>query len=466
MAELGRARSTSRKRTVAYALGVAVLVLLVVAGMAFVNSISVTRVTDNARSLHWTNATLGTSALTRAGLVQAVTFAELEGTSAVESSDLEFAMDQVTAASDELERLYEIGEAHDSYPELATFVDAVSVAIEDLEAGEVAAAKGHIITDLESAYLDLADSLQIEQESIQRAIEDNSADGRAINGWILFLLTLAVPGSAVVVYFLVARRQMRALRERNRIELEAERKISRAKDSFIAGLSHELRTPLTSIYGFAEVLTDGGIQGREATEETAQIIANEAVEMTRMVDDLLTASRLESTGVEIDISPTNVRDVVEAAVTPFERAGTEIEWEPDTFLVDTDAARLRQVLVNLISNAVRHGGPVRGIEITEDEGTVDIEVWDDGPGVPDDQVDRLFERFVHDDETPLLTGSVGLGLAVASRLTGLLGGELRYQRFGGKTYFVVALPAAADAIDEDRDGEVFETSVGQEGLSA
>lgn len=461
MAAAVRARLMSRKRTVAYALGAALLVLLLVAGFIFVNSISVTRVTDNARSLHWTNATMGTSALTRAGLVQAVTFAELSGTNTVDTTDLDFAMEQVSASVSELEDLYalDVGRDHDSHPSLERFLGAASQAVAALESGDVPGAKVHIATDLESSYLLLSDELMLEQQSILAAIDDNTDDGRALNDWAVFVLTLAVPGSAVLVYLVVARRQMRDMKERNRLELEAERQISRAKDSFIAGLSHELRTPLTSIYGFAEVLTDGSVQGREATEETAQIIANEAAEMTRMVDDLLAASRLESTGVEIEIATTNARNVVEAAITPFRRAGMEIEWEPRDALIETDAARLRHVLVNLLSNAARHGGSNIGIEITEGGGSVDIEVWDDGSGVPEELNGRLFDRFVHDDDAPLLTGSVGLGLAVASRLTDLMGGNLRYQRFGGTTYFVVKMPAAI-ARDEGDTGELERSDAG------
>ncbi len=93
--------------------------------------------------------------------------------------------------------------------------------------------------------------------------------------------------------------------------------------------------------------------------------------------------------------------------------------------------------------------------MTSSDGTVDIEVWDNGPGVPEHIAESLFERFVHDGDKPLLTGSVGLGLAVAARLTSLMGGSIQYQRFGGKTYFVVTLPIAeTSAVTEDDDVSV------------
>lgn len=452
MASVARAHSRFSRRSVVYAVGAALLVLLVVAGLVFVNSISIARVTNNARSLHWTNATMGTAALTRAGLAQAATFAELLDYGLVGQDDLTFAMDQIDAAFEELTHLADIGPGHASQAELARLLVPVGEAIELIRAGNLETAHDMIQTEVEGTYIDLVNALHIEQDEIQAAIEDNTADGRALNGWVVFLLTLAVPGSAVIVYFVVTRRQVKALRERSRLELEAERTINRAKDDFIAGLSHELRTPLTSIYGFAEILSDGGVQGPEATAETAQIIANEAAEMTRMVDDLLTASRLDSTGIEIELAAAPVQQVIDAAVTPFERAGMTIHRRPTHAVAMVDAARLRHVVVNLLSNAARHGGPKTEIEVSAGPENVEIEVSDNGPGVPEDRIPTLFEPFGHDGRSALLAGSVGLGLAVASRLTDMMGGSLRYQRFGSRTYFVVSVPAAPVGLDPEDDG--------------
>ncbi|HEX6221304.1 MAG TPA: HAMP domain-containing sensor histidine kinase [Acidimicrobiia bacterium] len=452
MATVVQGGSTTRRRTVLYAVCAALVVLAIVAGFAFVNSVNVSRVTSNARSLHWNNSAIGVSALTRAGLVQAVTFTELEASGDVTSDDAAFAMEQIEKSTDELQQLVASGSQHDSHAELARFAGEVESVVEALVQGEVASARSRLLTSLEPVYVELSRVLLEEQAEIQMAIQDNTATGQAVNGWVVFVLTLAVPGAAVVTYFIIARRQIRAVEERTRIALEAEREIGRAKDAFIAGLSHELRTPLTSIYGFAEILSDDGVQGAEATRETAQIIASESAEMTRMVDDLLAASRLDSTGLEIEMTATRVQDVIEAAVAPFERAGVEVARQPSAAMVKTDPARLRHVLVNLISNAVRHGGPDVAVSVTAGEQSVDVEVVDNGPGVPEERVANLYDRFAHDGSEPLLTGSVGLGLAVASRMTHLLGGAIRHQRYNGKTYFVVTVPADAAPGSEDAEG--------------
>lgn len=450
MAIVERERPTNRKRTAIYVSVAAVVVFLLVAGVAFANSVSVTRVTNNARDLHWTNAVAGTAALTRAGLAQAVTFAELESESIIATGDFQFAMDQVRTSSDELEHLRDLGIDFDSYPELTRYIAAVGPAIASLETGDVDTAKQIVQTSVERAYSALSDAVSEQQQDVQAAIDDNSRAGRQLNGLVVFILTLGVPGAAVAIYFVVARRQVKAFRARAQLEIEAEREIGRAKDSFIAGLSHELRTPLTSIYGFAEVLGDGDVSGFEATQETARIIANEAAEMTRMVDDLLVASRLESTGIEIEKTATPVDGVIESAVAPFEKAGCLIRRETTNTLADVDAPRLRHVLVNLISNAARHGGPGIAIEVSETEESVSIEVSDGGAGVPPELKERLFQRFLHSGDQPLLTGSIGLGLAVAARLTDLMGGSLAYQRFNTRTYFVVTLPSV---VAREADGE-------------
>lgn len=430
-------RKGPSRRTVMLAVSAAALLVLFVAGLAFSNSIGAARVTANARALHWTNASIGTGALARAGLVQAVTFVDLEERGLATEEDVAFAMDQVEAADAELERLIEGGEGHPSLALLARFESQVDETYEALERGDLAAGRSLVVGEAETVYLDLSESLQEEQTTIQAAIDENTAMASRLNNYVLFFLLFAVPATAVVVYYLTVRRQVKELKLKAELDVEAEREINRGKDQFIAGISHELRTPLTSIYGFAEILSESA---DESTSEPAQIIANEAAELTRMVDDLLAASRLESTGVEVELATTSLGDIIESAITPFERAGAELEREPTDLYLSTDASRLRHVLVNLLSNALRHGGRTAGIEVSQSDNKVEIEVWDDGPGVPDGMVEKIFDPFIHDGSAPLLTGSVGLGLAVASRLTALLGGRLAYQRFGTKTFFIVTLP--------------------------
>ena len=434
---------TARRRAVGIAIGATLVLVVLVVGLTFANSIGAARVAANAADLHWTNATVGTGALTRAALVQATTFSELAESGLVTQDDLLAAMEEARDARNRLAELLDAAGNSASSASLTHYLARVDEAIADLEAGDFASAKSVLMAGAEQAYIDLVESLQIEQTGIQGQIDANTAGARRTTEYIQFFLMLAIPASAVLIYRFVARRQMRELRLKLDLELEKEREIGRAKDEFIAGLSHELRTPLTSIYGFAEILTDGGAEDPATAVEVSQIIANEAAEMTRMVDDLLAVARLESTGVQIEMSPTHVIDVVDSAILPFERAGLKIKRAGKDAMVSTDAARLRHVLINLISNAARHGGPNVGVEVSTGDGMVDIEIWDDGAGVPDEQLERLFDTFIHNGAATLMTGTLGLGLGVASRLMDLLGGKLVYQRFAEKSYFIVSLPLLA-----------------------
>jgi signal transduction histidine kinase len=451
-------RATAPNRAVGVAIGVTLLLVVLVVGLAFANSVGASRVASNAKDLHWTNAALGTAALTRAALVQATTFSELESTGLATSDDLAAALDEALDARDRLTELRDGGGANTAVADLTHFLAKVGVATAALEDGDFGTAKTLLMSEMETAYVDLVDSLLAEQANIQLQIDANTAGAARMTGFIQFFLILAIPASAVLIYRTIARRQIREYRLKVEVELEAERAVGRAKDEFIAGLSHELRTPLTSIYGFAEILTDGGAEDPATSRELAQIIANESAEMTRMVDDLLAAARLESTGIGIELAPTRVSDVVSSALLPFQRAGLVAKCGGEEAVVATDAARLRHVLINLISNAARHGGPKVGIEVSTGDGVVDIEVWDDGTGVPDDQLEKLFETFVHNGAATLMTGTLGLGLGVASRLTSLLGGKLSYQRFAQKTYFTVTLPLLAAEVEAGEMGDEGEAA--------
>jgi signal transduction histidine kinase len=435
-------RPAGQKRALGVALGATLLLTVLVVGLTFANAVGAAQVADNAAALHWANATAGTSALTRAAIAQATTFAELEQAGLATTEDLDSAVQEARDSLAGLEDLERGGASSVSADELSVFLEATRGVMHDLDVGAVAEAKNMVMMDMESAYLDLTSSLDAEQADIQTRIEANTAGAARATALVRFFLTIAIPAAAVVIYRSIARRQVREMRLKIDVELEAQKAIGRAKDEFIAGLSHELKTPLTSIYGFAEIMSDGSEVDPAQMAEMSNIIANEASEMTRMVDDLLAAARLESSGLAVEPGETMVADVIESAVAPFEKAGLHVKRSGDDALVNTDAARLRHVLVNLLSNAATHGGSEVGIEVSTGEGVVDIEVWDNGSGVPDDRLENLFDTFIHNGAATLMTGTLGLGLGVASRITELLGGKLSYQRFLQKSYFTVTLPLA------------------------
>jgi signal transduction histidine kinase len=222
-------------------------------------------------------------------------------------------------------------------------------------------------------------------------------------------------------------------------QLETEREISRAKDQFVAGMSHELRTPLTGIHGFAEILLDAS-PNAEVDRELIRAIHAESAELRRMVDDFIVASRIQGTGVDVQISPVDVAGEAEAVAAQFRRYGAHITVTGEHPRALADRGRLRQVLVNLVSNAITHGGSTIRIELTSNERAVRCAVIDDGTGVAPKVEKKLFTRFVHDSNDALVQGSLGLGTWVARMLAEAMNGELVYRRDRDETVFELNLP--------------------------
>jgi signal transduction histidine kinase len=222
--------------------------------------------------------------------------------------------------------------------------------------------------------------------------------------------------------------------------IEAEQRITHAKDEFIANISHELRTPLTSIYGMSDALLEQGIIDPQLATEFIGIINTEATELGRMVEDLLTSARSETQSIAFEPDHVDIAEELEVVLAPLRRSGLDVEVELESAQAWADRMRVRQILRNLLSNASKHGGPGVSITARQRSQMLEITVSDDGPGVPADKEPLLFTKFVHKGEDPLTAGSVGLGLAVVNLLADGMGGDARYIREEGWSRFVVRLP--------------------------
>jgi two-component system sensor histidine kinase TrcS len=222
---------------------------------------------------------------------------------------------------------------------------------------------------------------------------------------------------------------------------------------FITDASHELRTPLAAIHGYAELTRQDSSVLPDTTEYSLARIEAEARRMNSLVSNLLLLARLDE-GQDLDTTEVDLTDVVidavnDAAVSaPTHRWLTEV---PDGAVwVDGDRARLHQLLANLLSNARVHtpdGTTVRtGIATGRgDDGTayVELTVTDDGPGIPDDLLPHLFERFFRADKSrSRQAGSFGLGLSIAASIVEAHNGTIEAESGNGKTTFKVQLPTA------------------------
>ena len=231
-------------------------------------------------------------------------------------------------------------------------------------------------------------------------------------------------------------------------QVEAEKRLTdllASKDEFIASVSHELRTPLSAVLGFAELLRDEMASLSPAERmEMIQSIAEQSVDLTNIVEDLLVAARVDTDALTVVRVPVDLRaqtaQVLEALDSGTEVAHIEVSGR--TVRALGDPARVRQILRNLISNALRWGGERIQVTIDSRDSSARLAVADNGPGVPPDQRDRIFEPYHRSHHKKGLTASIGLGLAVSRQLARLMDGDLTYSYHQGQSIFELALPQA------------------------
>lgn len=197
--------------------------------------------------------------------------------------------------------------------------------------------------------------------------------------------------------------------------------LDKLRRELLANVSHDLKTPLTMIHGYGELMRD---VPHENTPENAQIIVEEALHLTRLVDDLLDLSKLQEGIESVELKPIKVVEIIDKVLSRYVSLGQGIHdqlyLEIDSEVwVECDAVKIHQVMYNLINNAFKHGG--EGVIVTirthELKDTVRIEVEDTGPGLSEDVVDSIWDRYVksNTDHTREQVGT-GLGLAIVKHV--------------------------------------------------
>jgi two-component system phosphate regulon sensor histidine kinase PhoR len=226
------------------------------------------------------------------------------------------------------------------------------------------------------------------------------------------------------------------------------RRADQIRRDFVANVSHELRTPLTAIKGYTEALMDE-VPAEDAAQNFLEIIHRHATRMERLVNDLLRLARLDA-GQEVpDFAECDVRALVDSVIRDFEPAAAAKQQQlrqhvsPPACSLVADPAKLHDILRNLVENAVNYT-PVGGtVEIAADivDGKYRLQVKDTGPGIPQEDVARVFERFYRVDKSRTRPGGTGLGLSIVKNLVHVLGGEVSVaNRPRGGAEFTVTLP--------------------------
>jgi signal transduction histidine kinase len=232
-------------------------------------------------------------------------------------------------------------------------------------------------------------------------------------------------------------------RMENRSRLES---LISSKDQLIASVSHELRTPLTAVVGLAEELKEnsGAIEGDEK-DQLIDVIAKESREMADLVEDLLIAARSGDGSVPVFPERTDLSLLAASVATSLTVPDTvSLVVEDHPSAAYADPVRVRQVIRNLLTNAMRYGGTNVIVSFGTDEGLAYLDVHDDGHGIPAHDLEAVFEPYGRAASSRTVPGSVGLGLTLSKRLSELMGGSLSYVAGEGCT-FRLTVPAAPEA---------------------
>lgn len=228
------------------------------------------------------------------------------------------------------------------------------------------------------------------------------------------------------------------------------RQLENTRREFVANVSHELRTPLSLIKGYVETLIDGAKDDPAVALRFLQTIEKHADRLTFLIEDLLTISRLESGQIVMNLQPFELVPLVDHVLEDLgsraaEKNITLRNTIPPGTKIRADGDRLEQVLFNLIDNAIKYGKPDGLVEVSGrllDDKWVEVSVRDDGPGIPADAKDRVFERFYRIDRARSRdAGGTGLGLSIVKHIVQSHGGEVWIESELGKgSTFFFTLP--------------------------
>jgi two-component system phosphate regulon sensor histidine kinase PhoR len=228
------------------------------------------------------------------------------------------------------------------------------------------------------------------------------------------------------------------------------RRADQIRRDFVANVSHELRTPLTAIRGYVEALSEGDTTPDE-TRRFLEIIARHTERMERLVKDLLRLARLDAGQEPLEVVACDTRTLIEGVVNDLARTAEQrgqrivATVAPGGEKVRVDPAKLHDALRNLIANAINYAPEHTTIDVaaTPVDARVAIAVSDEGPGIPEQDLSRVFERFYRVDKSRARDpGGTGLGLAIVRHLIELHGGSVRAEnRPEGGARFVLTVPA-------------------------
>jgi signal transduction histidine kinase len=422
------------------------LALLVVLGLVFAVAQGSRRITRNAGILHTADESLRSATVARAQLTLALHMMSVDqetGTNssaavAVSTSEATEALD---AFAEGVARLAEESGFGSVEISAAEFDSAGRTLLVLMSENELEASRQLAELTLAPGFDSAAAALVVARDTLADEIEASDKLLGKIGDLARFLVAFLIPAAIVFIYRSLLRRQQRQAELETR--LESERVLNTAREAFIANASHELRTPLTSIVGMSLLLGETeSIQADDAATELLNVIVGESDDLSRMVEDLLTTARLDAGALHFAYQDIDVEVEIAEVATPMIRSGIDLTLAVEPAIIRADRLRFRQLLKNLMSNARKYGGPSIRIEGRVERRTYVCAIVDNGDGIPEELVPRLFKRFIHQGHQTATKDSVGLGLSIVHALAHGMGGSVTHERKGGETYFSLRLPLA------------------------
>jgi two-component system phosphate regulon sensor histidine kinase PhoR len=203
------------------------------------------------------------------------------------------------------------------------------------------------------------------------------------------------------------------------------RRLEKVRQDFVANVSHELRTPISSIKGYAETLLEGALDDKDHAKEFVSIIYQDSNRLASLINDLLDLSKIELGKMKIDFVPVDINPIIDRCLGVLKKTISEkslsisTEIPSDLPKILADDKRIAQVVLNLLDNAVKYtpnGGAIK-IVACPAEKYVQVDVSDTGPGIPEEDLPRIFERFYRVDKSHSRElGGTGLGLSIARHI--------------------------------------------------
>ena len=289
---------------------------------------------------------------------------------------------------------------------------------------------------------------------LSATIEEQTSELKVVNVIVAVLLSVILLGGILGLYIYV--RNLRKSQRKDRIMIaelteanERARAADVAKTQFMRNMTHELRTPLNAISGFSQVLSMTDDMSVQEKKEMAGYIVENTNIMTMLIDDIINSSAMDKNEYEVVMGDAECGQICRDSMATVEyrlQRGVRMRFKPSMpipYKLKTDARRVQQVLINLLTNACKHTvkGEIRlGCSLTEVPGMLSFSVEDTGPGIPASEAEHIFERFVKLDS---FVQGTGLGLSICRQIAQALGGSVYLDtEYTGGARFVFNVPVS------------------------